>query len=102
MPAMKKSTSVSRKPAKTKAFSFNASSEQVATAGDLRRMTVNVLNGILNRSIESKDAAVVLKGVKEINNSLYSEIKHMALLVDLKRSAPELGKLPLFGSPEEK
>jgi hypothetical protein len=67
-------------------------------SGDLRKMTVNTLKGVLHGDIKAQDAAVIFKGIKEINVSLYSEIKHMSLLVEMGREAPALGNLPLYAN----
>lgn len=77
----------------------SAAEQRVSVSGDLRRMTVNTLMGVLQGDIKAQDAAIIFKGVKEINVSLYSEIKHMSLLIELGREAPALGGLPLY-SPD--
>lgn len=68
----------------------------IEESGDLRRLIKNVIVGVMHGDINASDASAIIKGAKEINVSLYSEIKYAFLLKDLGRDIPELGKLPLF------
>lgn len=69
--------------------------------GDIRKMAANLLLALVHGEVKAAEAAVGAKLIEQINVSLYSEIKHMALLVQLGREAPELGNLPLYGTPRK-
>jgi len=68
------------------------------SSGDLRRLMKNIAVGVMRKEMNVSEAAVAIKACEQINVSLYSEIKHAAMLVALGRTAPELGELPLFGA----
>lgn len=56
--------------------------------------------GVMHGELKTPEAVICVKACEQANVSLYSEIKHAALLVALGRDVPELGKLPLFGAVE--
>lgn len=57
----------------------------------------NIAVGVMQGDLRVDAAVICVKACEQINVSLYSEIKHAAMIVALGRSAPELGELPLFG-----
>jgi len=71
--------------------------QKLETSGDLRRLIKNIALGIMHGEMKVPEAVIAVKACEQINVSLYSEIKHAALLVQLGRTAPELGEMPLFG-----
>jgi isopentenyl phosphate kinase len=71
------------------------------TSGDLRRVMKNVLVGLMHGDMKPDVGAACIKACEQINVSLYSEIKHASILLQMGRQVPELGELPLFGRTHE-
>src|SRR5262245_19657545 len=72
--------------------------DKLETSGDLRKLMRNIALGVMHGNMRVDEAAICVKACEQINVSLYSEIKHAALIQQMGRTAPELGNLPLFGS----
>jgi hypothetical protein len=75
---------------------------ELETSGDLRRLMKNIALGVMHGDMKVEQAAICVKACEQINVSLYSEIKHAALIQQMGREAPELGALPLFGTKNRK
>jgi hypothetical protein len=71
------------------------------TTGDVRRALANTIKAVMNGDIQSNDAMTVIKGCEQMNNSLYAEIKYMAMLVAIGQQPAGLGELPMFGKSTE-
>lgn len=67
------------------------------TTGDVRRALANTIKGVMHGDIKAGDAMTIIKGCEQMNNSLYAEIKYMAMLVTLGQQPAKLGELPMFG-----
>jgi len=65
------------------------------TTSDLRRFLAHLATGIVSGDIEHQKAAVAIKACKEINNSLYSEIKAATIEAELARIPAALGDLKI-------
>lgn len=71
------------------------SKNEIGTTGDLRKWLANLAVGVVHGDVKVNEAAVSIKACKEINASLYSEIKSATIQVQLGRQAQPLGELPL-------
>ena len=72
--------------------------EQMNTTGDMRRFLVNMALNVARGDIDVQKAAVSIKACKEVNTSLYSEIKVAILANEIGQDVVTLGELPLFSS----
>lgn len=70
-------------------------SSVLKTTGDLRKMLANLATGIVAGDIKVQEAAVAIKACKEINSSLYSEIKATQMLNELGKQTAALGNMPI-------
>jgi hypothetical protein len=71
------------------------------TTGDVRRALANTIKGVMHGDIKSNDAMTIIKGCEQMNNSLYAEIKYMAMLVTIGQQTAPLGELRMFGKAGE-
>lgn len=67
----------------------------IKTTSDLRQFLANLAVGVAQGDADVQKAAVAIKACKEINASLYSEIKSAAMQVELGRKPHGLGDMPI-------
>lgn len=74
--------------------------KSLKTTGDLRTLLANIALDVVRGDVKVQEAAIAVKACKEINSSLYSEIKAAAMLAELTPGATQtaLGDLPLAGA----
>lgn len=90
------------KPAALAASNIPRAKFDLETTGDVRRVLANTIKAVAHGDMKSPDALTVIKGCEQMNNSLYAEIKYMAMLVALGQQPASLGELPMFGKDYRK
>ena len=68
---------------------------KMETTGDLRTFLAGLAVAVVHGDTKPQEAAIAIKACKEINSSLYSEIKAATIQVELGRTPSALGELPL-------
>jgi hypothetical protein len=65
------------------------------TTGDLRKFLSTLAVAVVQGETKAQEAAIAIKAIKEINASLYSEIKTSEMQAAMGRESGKLGDLPL-------
>ena len=74
---------------------MSAPAKSLTTTGDLRKLLANLALDVVRGDVKVHEASVAIKACKEINASLYSEIKAATIRNELGQSVTALGRLPL-------
>ena len=69
--------------------------KEIRTTGELRKFLANTAVGVVQGDVKPDKAAIAVKACKEVNASLYSEIKAASIAKAAGKEAAELGKLPI-------
>lgn len=72
--------------------------EQVATAGDLRRIVGNTLLALVRKEISHTDVEALAKGIDSIANLLQAEVKVAKACIELREKGANLGRVAHLGS----
>lgn len=71
--------------------------EQVATAGDLRRIVANSMLALVRKEISATDVETLAKGLDSISNNLNAEIKVAKASIELREKGAQLGPMVHLG-----
>jgi len=66
--------------------------------GDLRTFLANIALAVSQGEMETRQAVIAVKACEQINASLYSEAKIMAMTLAAGNQPPKLGDLNIRGS----
>jgi hypothetical protein len=77
----------------------NETSRKLQTTGDLRTFLANVALAVSQGDMKPQDAAIAVKACKELNASLYSELKNRTIQLEAAPGVevPALGDLLIGG-----
>jgi len=69
------------------------------TTGEMRKFLATTAMDVVRGDVKVDRAATAVKACKEINASLYSEIKAAGIAKAAGKEAAELGRLPITDEP---
>lgn len=68
---------------------------KIKTSGDLREFLCAAINGVANGTMDPEKARNITKLSAQVNESFYSELKHMKVQIEAGREIGRLGDLPI-------
>ncbi|HBS81512.1 MAG TPA: hypothetical protein DD989_23095 [Pseudomonas sp.] len=68
---------------------------KIKTSGDLREFLCSTINGVANGTVDPDKARNITKLSAQVNESFYSELKHMKVQIEAGKEAGRLGDLPI-------